>query len=253
MLLKKTQRIFFTIISVNFALFGNKLFAANDLKIITCECPPLSYEVNAKASGPAVDIVRTIQKSINSNEKINIYPWAQGYKQLQSYSNVMLFSTTRTAQREHLFKWVGPIIEKRFSFHAKKGAKIKIDNLEDAKKYKVGVVRNSNNEQFLVSNGFKNLSVVAKESQNLQMLELGRIDLWYTDTAQCSALMTNYSLKEKIEEIYVVQKSRSYYAFSIITPDSIVEKWQNAFTHLRNTGVICNILKKYKLESLYAD
>ena len=246
-------KIFFTIISVNFALLSNKLYAANDLKIITCECQPLSYEVNGKLSGPSVDIVRTIQKLLDSNEKINIYPWAQGYKQLQSYSNVMLFSTTRTAQREHLFKWVGPIVEKRFSFHAKKGAKIKINNLEDAKKYRVGVVRNSNNEQFLVANGFKNLSVVANESQNLQMLDLGRFDLWYTDTAQSSALMANFSLEEKIEEIYVVQKSRSYYAFSKITPDSIVEKWQNAFTHLRNTGVIWNILKKYKLESLYVD
>ena len=53
------------------------------------------------------------------------------------------------------------------------------------------------------------------------------------------------------EEIYVVHKSRSYFAFNKKTPDSIVKKWQYALDDLRKDGTVLNILKKYKLESLY--
>ncbi len=132
-----------------------------------------------------------------------------------------------------MFKWVGPIVEKRFSFYAKKGSKIIINNLEDAKKYYIGVVRGSNNEQFLVSNGFKKLSSFAEEKKNFELLRFDRIDLWYTDNAQASALMSRLSLEGLAEEIYVVHKSRSYYAFSLSISDSIVKKWHDALDDLR--------------------
>ncbi len=252
-LAKKLQITILASLFVCFASFSNWSYATEKIKIITCECPPLSYKLNGKPSGPSVEIVRIIQQRLNTNEKIHVYPWARGYYMVQEQPNVVLFSTTRTTQRENMFKWVGPIVEKRFSFHSKKGSKIKINYLEDAKKYKIGVIRSSNNEQFLISNGFKKLYPVVVEEQNLMKLKMGRIDLWYTDTAQSSTLMINLSMEGVAKEIYVVQKSRSYYAFNLKTPDSIVKEWQIALNHLRRTGAIRNILKKYELESLYAD
>ncbi len=237
---------------MSFIALSNWSFAEDKIKIITCECPPLSYTLNGNPSGVAVEIVRNIQKILNTNEEIYIYPWARGYITLQKQPNVVLFSTTRTMRRENMFKWVGPIVEKRFSFYAKKGSKIIINNLEDAKKYHIGVVRSSNNEQFLVSNGFKKLSSFTEEKKNFELLRFDRIDLWYTDNAQASALMSRLSLEGLAEEIYVVHKSRSYYAFNLSISDSIVKKWQDALDDLRKDGTVLNILKKYKLESLYA-
>jgi len=226
-------------------------YAEEKLKIITCEAPPLSYAVKDKLSGPAVDIVRSIQKRLNTNEKIHVYPWARGYDMLKDQPNVVLFSTARTMKRENMFKWVGPIVERRFSFHAKKGSRIEINNLGDAKKYYIGVVRNSNNEQFLISNGFKKIQGVTLEKLNLRKLLSNRIDLWYTDTTQSSNLTANSSQEELIEEVFFVQKSRSYYAFNKKTPDSIVKRWQDTLDDLRKDGTVLDILKKYNLESLY--
>ena len=226
-------------------------YAEEKVEIITCECPPLSYELNGRAAGPSVDIVKNIQKKINTNENIWVYPWARGYKTVQRQPNVVLFSTTRTMKRENMFKWVGPIVEKRFSFHVKNGSNIKINNIEDAKKHEIGVILGSNNEQFLISKGFNNLQSVTLEQQNLMMLLKGRIDIWYTDTAQSSTVIAKNSQEGSVEEIYVVQKSRSYYAFNKKTSDSIVKKWQGALDDLRKDGTVLNILKKYKLESLY--
>jgi len=236
-----------------FVAVNNCSYAEERLHILTCECPPLSYEINGIPTGPAVDIARKIQKKINTNETIDIHPWARAYIMLLEQNNTVLFSTSRTPQRENMFKWVGPIAEKEFSFHAKTGEKIKINNLEDAKKYRIGVTIGSNNEQFLISNGFNNIHSVTVEKDNFGKLLLGRIDLWYTDTAQSSQLIEYFSRQGLVEEIYTVKTSKSYYAFNKNIPSSIVKKWQDALDDLKKDGTILEILKKYKLESLYPD
>ena len=251
MLKKKSHITISVIIIICLAAFSNWTNAADKVRIITCECPPLSYKVNNRAEGPGVDIVRNIQKKLNIDEKINVWPWARGYLTVRQKPNTVLFSTARTPQRENLFKWVGPMAEKKYVFHAKKGSKIKINNLEDAKKYKIGVHRSSNNEQFLVSNGFKILSSVTIEKQNLLKLNSDRIDLWYTDSATSSILMARNSLEGSVEELYVVQKAQLYYAFNINTSDRIVNKWQEALDALRQEGTILDIFKNYKMEALY--
>jgi len=252
MLIKK-ENLKIVLLFVCLAMFTHGSHADMKIKIITCECPPLSYLINDKAAGPSVDIVKNIQKKINTNEDIWVYPWARGYKMAQEEAGVMLFSTTRTKQRENMFKWVGPIMEKRYSLYAKKGSTIKINHLDEAKKYRIGVARGSNNQQFLVSKGFTALVPVTLEEQNLKMLLKGRIGLWYTDAAQSSRLMENTSQDASIEEIFVIQKYKSYFVFNIKTPDNIVKKWQEALDGLLKDGTVLNILTKYKLESLYPE
>ncbi len=226
--------------------------ASNEIKIITCECPPLSYNLDGKPSGPSVDIVKEIQKKLGTNEKIHIFPWARGYRMLQTKPNILLFSTTRTSDREYKYKWIGPIVEKRFSFYAKKSSHIKLTNLENAKIFSIGVVRGSNNENFLLSKDFKNVHSYVNEKKNLQLLQFDRIDLWYTDNAQFTNLVSKSSIKDQVEEVFIVNKSKSYYALSMKTPEGTVKKWKNAFNDLRKDGTVMQILKKYKLESLYA-
>jgi len=245
---RKLKIILFTIMLISFFALSEKLYST---EISTCECAPLSYTINGKASGPGVDIANSIQKIIKTNDKINFYPWARGYMQLQREPNTVLFSTARTPEREKLFKWVGPLAQKSYCFYVKKGSKIKIKNLDDAKKYTIGVHYASNNEQFLRSNGFKKIDHVRSEDINLLKLNKDRIDLWYTDSAIASALIKQNSLEGAFEIRYVVQKIQLYYAFNINTPDKIVNKWQNALDTLRKNGTMRNIYKKYKMETLY--
>jgi polar amino acid transport system substrate-binding protein len=79
-------------------------------------------------------------KSNGEEYEIRLMPWARAYKQIINKPNKILFSMTRTPQREYLFKWVGPIANNSFVFYARSDSKITINSLEDAKdeKYKVG-------------------------------------------------------------------------------------------------------------------
>ncbi len=63
----------------------------------------------------------------------------------------------------------------------KNKANIIINNLDDAKKYKVGAQLGGASESFLKTNNFKNIDLVTNQEFNIQKLNSGRIDLWYTN------------------------------------------------------------------------
>ena len=238
-----------TIISLYF--FYSQVHAQERLEILTCECPPLSYEINNRVEGPGADLVRRIQKKLNTHDKISILPWARAYKTAMDIPNTVLFSTARTPQRETLFKWVGPMAEKKYYFFSKIGSKIKISRIEDAKKYKVGVHLGSNNHSFLLSQGFTTLQPVVIEKQNLEKLYYGRIDLWYVDSAVPHTLMKLNSMEGAVEKIYFVQDIKLYYSFNKATSDRVVNNWQQALDEIRQEGSMLDIFKKHGQEALY--
>jgi len=240
------------LIYISLLIFSNILQAKETLRAISCECPPLTYSINGEIQGPAVDIFKNIQKKISANDTLSIYPWATGYIKLIEEHDVVLFATTRTKHRENKLKWVGPIAKKKFSFYANKGSLLKINSLEDVKKYRIGVVVGSNNEQFLISKGFKNIYSKTNEKDNLGNLLLGKIDLWYTDASQALALSKRISRNMLvIKELYKVKTNQSYFAFNKAIPDTTIKKWQNALDKMHKDGTILKIFQKYDLEFLY--
>jgi len=86
------------------------------LNLITKESPPLSYIINEKPGGYAVDIVREILHRENHIDSIQVLEWAEGYEKVLNEPNVALFSMERTIQRDPLFKWVGPLLKIRNVF-----------------------------------------------------------------------------------------------------------------------------------------
>jgi len=222
------------------------------LKIITCECPPLSYIQDGKLRGPAVEIVKRIQSHLHTQEEILIYPWARAYAMMQEEAGVMLFSTTRTKHRENSFFWVGPIATKTYGLYGLASKKYQINDIEGAKKYRVGVLRDSNNHQHLIRQGFEDINVVSSSEQNLKMLQFSRIDLWYTDAAIASELSEKLGLDFFLTEVHRVHVSESFFAFNIATSRDVINKWQGALDILYQQGVILEIYKKFNLEYLYS-
>ncbi|MBT8369695.1 MAG: transporter substrate-binding domain-containing protein, partial [Deltaproteobacteria bacterium] len=156
---------------------------AQDLTILTEEYPPLSFRQNGKITGSTVEVVQEIIRRLNQPAEIKMMPWARGYHLLRTKPNVVLFTTNRTEARENLFHWVGPVAISTNSFYAKKGSKIQINSVEDAKQ--VGAIasyKDDAREQLLISQGFTNLDSSNSPESNLKKLLSGRVDLWLYDT-----------------------------------------------------------------------
>lgn len=118
---------------------------------IYCEDdPPFQINKNGQLTGLTAEVVQEIQKRVGNKDKIEVVPWARGYQALETQANTVLFSVSRTKERNDLFQWVGPVNEISYGLYAKSDTKIKLNNFEDAKKLKsIGVYINDIRDQYL--------------------------------------------------------------------------------------------------------
>jgi len=237
------------IFSAGILITGQPALCA-ELTILTENLPPLNYIENHVLVGPSVEIVKEIQRRVGSHEPIQVYPWARAYKMALEEKNVVLFGTTHTKVRDSLFKWVGPLATKRDILVARKGAGIKINSLEDAKKVgRIGTLRDDTRERLLKSQGFTNLEPVSDEQLNAKKLVLGRIDLWAYKKpglrTVCDLAGVNHN---ELEEVYHLRKINVSIAISKQTADSIVEAWKRAFEAMHADGTIIQIRRKWNMK-----
>lgn len=217
--------------------------------VMTENYPPFNYEnKNEKVTGMTTDIVREIMKSNGEEYEIRLMPWARAYKQIINKPNKILFSMTRTPQREYLFKWVGPIANNSFVFYARSDSKITINSLEDAKdeKYKVGTYLDGANEIYLKSQDFYNIYSVPNDLLNIKKLVKGRIDLWAAGETQ--GLYKAKQLKidpKKLKKVFKIKDTQLYIAFSRTTPNSIINQWQKELDKMKKDGRYKKIVDKY--------
>ncbi len=75
------------------------------------------------------------------------------YQEALKKKGYMVFSTTRTAQRENLFKWVGPIIQTRIGIIAKKSKHIRVAEASELNQYRIGTVLKDIGELLVIEAG----------------------------------------------------------------------------------------------------
>ncbi len=226
-------------------------FAETKITILTEDFPPLNYLDKKTPTGPSVEIVEAIKKKLGIKSRVKVLSWKKAHDKALKNKNTCVFSTTRTEKREKLFKWVGPLAEKRNVFFAAKNSKIKITSLEDAKSYRVGVQKGGMSEEFLKSQGFRLFDKASTPEISMKRLYLGRVDLWYTSSTTPSALASKTGISiANFEEVFVVKKTSLYIAFNINTPDNVIKQWQDALDELTENGTIKTIFEKYKIDAL---
>jgi polar amino acid transport system substrate-binding protein len=186
--------------------------------------------------GVSVETLRLMWKRMGVSEQpIRVVPWARGYEIALNERNAVLFSMSRTAEREALFKWVGPIFTVRSVLLGLEGRGIELRSLEDARKYAIGVVKDDVMESFLEARGFggENLQSVSGLDMNFQKLELGRIDLIAHSLDTFNKYIEIHSLDPKRYKVYlVVSVNTNYYAFNRGTSDGVVADFQRALDSL---------------------
>ena len=219
---------------------------AEELTILTENLPPLNY---LTLVGPAVDIVKEIQRRVGSNTEIQVYPWARAYKIALEEKNIILFGMTQTQVRQDKFNWIGPIAKKSDILVAKKSSGLKINSLEDAKKVdRIGTLRDDTKEVFLKRQGFTNLAPTYDDQINAKKLVSGRIDLWVTKKPGlktiCALAGVDYN---EIEEVYKIRELDVSIAVSKKTSDTIVHQWNTAFSEMSADGTIMQIKKKWNM------
>lgn len=202
---------------------------------------------DGKLSGLTVDVVREIQKRVGNNDPIEVVPWARGYDDALSNPNTILFSMSRTKERNHLFDWVGPVSEITFGFWALADSTLTISSLDDAKKVgAIGVYQNDVRDLYLTEAGFTNLERTTDQVQSYKKLLSGRIDLYAESAAGIEGDAARAGATPgQVKMLYPFLTTQLFIAISKGTPPEVTQVWREAFAQMQADGTFKKLYKKY--------
>ena len=231
--------------------------ADSGLRIITEDYPPYNFvDKDSNVTGQSTEIVEAILDKTGAQADIEVMPLSEGLALAQKGPNVVIYSLNRTPQREELFKWVGPIGNYEQAFYAKKGSTIEINKLEDAKNVdKIGVYKGDAGAQFLASQGFTNLDESLTDTEALQKLMDGKVQLWLgnKEGLTITAAQAGVNPDDLVMLPVVAIRADLYIAFSKDIPDSTVQAWQSALDALKQERDIDDKTVYEKIQAKYSD
>ncbi len=223
---------------------------ATEYRVFTEQMPPYNYQSSEGAViGFSTDVVREMlrRSNIKIHRDITIVPWARAYNILENQDQIMLFSMTRSAAREPLFQWVGPIAQRTiWLWKLSERDDIEATTLEQAKGYVVGGVYEFASSKYLEKQGF-HVELVPTIEQNWKKLFLHRIDMVSALELEAAYSMRQYGRNiNQLEKVAIVDKRYEYYlALSRNSPVSDIKRLQSALDEMKADGTYQKFHKAY--------
>ncbi len=237
-------------------LFLTGVGIADEVILVTEEWPPYTYSEGDKPAGLVTEVLRHALKRTNFKWRIHVYPWARSYNRALTVKNTLIYTIFKLPSRERLFKWVKltGLSTEMYLFSPRSRSDIRIDTLEDAKRYRIGVTRETSTHHFLLSKGFvegKNLFPVSNEIQNAMKSspERNRLDLTTGDRLSLAMWLKRFKFPADYwrQEIFLFRED-FYIAFNLQTPDRIVSEMEGALSSISSDGTFQRILREHHRE-----
>ena len=232
---------------------GARAEISEDYKMIllTENFPPFNMAIDDKnfarddsIDGISADIVREVFKRAGIGYNLSLrFPWDRIYRLTLDKANYGLFSTTFTEERKPLFKWVGPLAKSEWVLLAAPGSTIKVNSLEEARKYNIGAYKNDAVSQHLESKGLTPINSL-RDQENVAKLMNGKIDLWAT-TDPVGRYIAKQEGASGLQVVLRFNSAELFLALNKETPDEVVERLQKALDELRNEGFVDEITNNY--------
>lgn len=181
--------------------------------------------------------------------RIAIYPGPRGDRMLDTLPNILYFTLFRTPEREHKYKWIGPISDEAIYFYKHKDNSKHYTTVEDVKKaslvtvpYK-GLVADKVQEQ-----GISNVIKLASREQQLSLLFKGRAEL-LVNTSPIGVAHYLKKINQPVDSLIQTQvkllEFPLFIACSKEIPDSVIQRWQSALERVKASPKYTLIYNKY--------
>lgn len=218
------------------------------MAIYTENFPPYNFVgTDGKVTGQSTEMVQELLKRTGQEATIELLDFSESYDLTLVGPNTALYSAARTPQREHLFKWAGPIGTWDYTFYAPAGSNQALNGIDDAKAMGViCVVQNDARHQYLLGAKFSNIETAENDAKCAQMLKAGNATLWFGSDSSYSGTMADAGLSESdFTSLLSVPAYDLYIAFNKNIPDDYVAKWQSELDAMKADGSYQAILAKY--------
>lgn len=215
------------------------------LYITTETSAPSSMLEGTRVIGIATDKVREAMQRAGVDYTIELLPWKRAYLVAQQRPDACVYSTSRTPDREALFKWAGPTDIGQWVMMGRADSKLKLRSLEDARGLRIGTYNGDARDAYLRAQGFR-VDAANEDLANAGKLLLDRIDLWAAGLRGGSTILSRYGYDKKIVPLLVFNKIELYLACNRGVPDAVVDRLNAAFKSIARDGTARRIERSYE-------
>ncbi|HCN46526.1 MAG TPA: amino acid ABC transporter substrate-binding protein [Pseudomonas sp.] len=225
--------------------------ASEPLVLLTENFPPYNMSSDGKSfahepqiQGIAADLVREMFRRAEVPYSMTLrFPWTRVYQQARDTPNHGVFVLARQADREKLFKWVGPLGPDDWVLLAPPDSKIKLDSLEQAKGLRIGAYKGDAIAENLQKQGLKPV-LVLRDQDNAKKLSSGEIDLWATGDPAGRYLARQIGMTA-FKTVLRFNGTELFLALNKNVPDEVVKRLQDALEQMRQDGFVDATYARY--------
>ncbi|WP_019576764.1 substrate-binding periplasmic protein [Curvibacter lanceolatus] len=197
--------------------------------LYTEDSPPLNMLANGRIIGSSVEKVVQIFALAGIEQRLELLPWARAYQYALDKPEACVFSTTRTPEREGLFKWVGPLARSAWLLYARKEEAVPLQSLEQARGELIAGYHLDAVAEHLSARGYS-VDYSSNELAGARKLLSGRVKYWASSQYSSTVLIQQYRWQDKVVPVLQFNRVDLYLACHRNFPEpwmrSLRESWQ---------------------------
>lgn len=213
--------------------------------------PPLKYLDASGPQGFSVELLRLMADTAGLPLALEVLPWQRALQQAESQAGSVLFSLTRTPEREAQFQWVGPIAPRRvLLYKLASRTELRLNRLDELGTARIGVVRDSAADRYLQSLGLKpglQLEPALDDATNVRKLLAGRMEFAaLLDWAATWNLRQLRRPEDALQPVLELEASRAYwFGLRSDADPGLVKRLQAALDTLKRDGRYDKLRQRY--------
>ena len=216
------------------------------------EAPYQVLDSQQRPDGFAVAVVRLVLSELGSDAKIELMPWMRIRTTKLQLPNQLIFTVYRNRETEYSYKWVGAIVPFRvFVYRLRSRPVISAKDVYSLAKYNIGVVRGGVRFQYLMDKGMgKSLDLASSDESNIRKFFAGRVDILLEDPVMLHYAAGRYGFdvdKAEIISELTDLAGEGQLAFTLGTPDTLVQRYSAALTKVQAGQAYTDLLKRYNI------
>lgn len=206
--------------------------------------PPSSMMADGEVTGFAVEKMRVMLQRAGIKSTFSMMPWKRAFSLAETQKDNCVFSTTRTPEREPLFKWVGPTHANDWTLFGRADRKFKLATIEDARGLRIGAYNGDVRGEALMADGFK-VDVVQNNVSNPRKLMNDRIDLWVTSLRIGTSLSKEEGFAGELVPLLTFKRTDLWLACNPSIPDATIKNLNAILAGMNKDGTSGAIEKKF--------
>ena len=221
------------------------------IDVVTTDAPPFNMLDGDAPSGFATDILREVLQQAGLDYHIQFLPWPRALLHVKQAPNTLIYTISRTPEREQQYEWIGPFARHQgFFYKLSSRADIRLDSLQEVRKYRVATVRGDAQTDLMLKLDIVDpdrLQLVSDGDTTIRLLLAGRVDLVIANEIGMAWRMKLHGLSgtEVERTVMLVDNGGYYFALGKGADPVLVAKLRKAFAEVKDKGSPQRLLEHY--------